>query len=295
MRASLRALLESIVDYAGTFPPARLELADAARRYAAYRAGPHALLLGRFVVPAAKLGELEAGLGGGAAPRNGPWPLTVTVSADPGGEVERALDFVRRFEGRVRVMSVEVPPLEPARIREAAAALPRGLETFFEVPLDADLEARLSAVAAAGGAAKVRTGGLSAESFPPAAGLAAFLAACARARLPFKATAGLHHPFSGPRPLEDAPGGRAAPMHGFLNLAVAAALLHAGRIGAEEAREALEERSKEPFRFEERGLTLRGRALRLSEIEDARRRFFRSFGACSFEEPVAGLEEMRGP
>lgn len=48
MRA-FSALLARIVDYAGLYPPASLALASAVRAYAAYRAGPAAWMLGRFV------------------------------------------------------------------------------------------------------------------------------------------------------------------------------------------------------------------------------------------------------
>jgi len=82
-------------------------------------------------------------------------------------------------------------------------------------------------------------------------------------------------------------------MHGFLNLAVAACLILAEVAGPEEARALLAESSPEAFRFREDGLEWRGRRLGLSEIAEARRRCFRSFGTCSFEEPVAELQEHR--
>ena len=55
----LRILLRGLIDYAGLFPPASLDMADAVRNYAAYREGEHAWALGRFVVPAARLEEFE--------------------------------------------------------------------------------------------------------------------------------------------------------------------------------------------------------------------------------------------
>ena len=54
---SLRALLTGSIDYAGLFPPARLDMEPAVCRYARHRAGPQAWMLGRFVVPAARLEE----------------------------------------------------------------------------------------------------------------------------------------------------------------------------------------------------------------------------------------------
>jgi hypothetical protein len=80
-------------------------------------------------------------------------------------------------------------------------------------------------------------------------------------------------------------------MHGFVNLAVAASFVHAGKIAPEEAIEVLEERSPEAFSFLEEGLEWRGRTLDGRELAAARRGFFRSFGSCSFHEPVVELEE----
>src|SRR5437588_212808 len=57
MLPSTRALLGGIVDYAGTFPPASLGLADALSEYAKARIGTDSWLLGRFVLSAAHLDD----------------------------------------------------------------------------------------------------------------------------------------------------------------------------------------------------------------------------------------------
>jgi hypothetical protein len=291
MKRSLRTLLESAVDYAGTFPPARLGLDAAVRSYAGYRAGPHAWMLGRFIVPAPMLDDLGALLPEADASAGGAWPLSVILPPVPSGEMGRLEAFARRNEGRARIDSVEEPPREPSMILEAASRMPRGIETFFEVAPLTDLEGHLEAIAAAGAAAKVRTGGLREDAFPGARDLALFMAACRRTGLAFKATSGLHHPIRGSHPVDSGPASPQAVMHGYLNLAVAACLVHAGKAGPEEAIEILEERSVEAFRLLDDGIEWRGRRLDLAGIANARRSFFRSFGACSFEEPVEGLEQ----
>ncbi|HEX4149018.1 MAG TPA: hypothetical protein VHY20_08525, partial [Pirellulales bacterium] len=60
MKASLRALLEHAIDYAGLFPPASLSLPEAAGNYTAYSQSAESWLLGQFVCPAARLQELSA-------------------------------------------------------------------------------------------------------------------------------------------------------------------------------------------------------------------------------------------
>ncbi len=71
MPASLRALLEGVIDYAGLFPPARLPLDEAVRNYLRYRREPESWMLARFVCPAARLtelGNLLREIGPGEAP-----------------------------------------------------------------------------------------------------------------------------------------------------------------------------------------------------------------------------------
>lgn len=58
MKSSLRVLLHEIIDYAGLFPPARLEMQPALANYLRYHSGPHAWMLGRFVCPCTRLEEL---------------------------------------------------------------------------------------------------------------------------------------------------------------------------------------------------------------------------------------------
>ena len=55
---SLQTLLAGLIDYAGLFPPASLSMEQALANYARYRAGEHAWMLGRFVVPAARASEV---------------------------------------------------------------------------------------------------------------------------------------------------------------------------------------------------------------------------------------------
>ena len=291
MKDSARALLAHVVDYAGTFPPASLDVSAAVRLYARYRRGAHAWMLGRLILP---LSSLETGielLRDTEDEGPGSWLLSVIVPSDDLSRFQ-PLEVEARHEGRIRVDSVEVPPCDPSRILEIPHTW-EGRETYFEVPLGPGAEERLDAIAVAGAGAKVRTGGLERRAFPAAEELASFLFACGERRIPFKATAGLHHPFWSVRKLGEEAGGAEVIMHGFVNLAVAACLFHAGVIGAREVVEILEERDPATFVFEEGAMEWRGRRMGIAEIEEARKSFFRSFGACSFEEPIEGLREAR--
>jgi hypothetical protein len=82
-------------------------------------------------------------------------------------------------------------------------------------------------------------------------------------------------------------------MYGFLNLAVLAALLHWQKITLQEAVEVLQNSNSNSFQFTTDVITWRGYHLNIAEIEQARQKFFRSFGSCSFQEPVDDLKELK--
>ena len=86
----------------------------------------------------------------------------------------------------------------------------------------------------------MRMGGVVPEAFPPIPDVIQMLDILAKLRLPFKATAGLHHPVRSLRPLTYEPESPIGVMHGFVNLCCAAALLYFGG-ESDEARRVLTE------------------------------------------------------
>src|SRR4051812_29337819 len=59
MNDSLRAFCTELIDYAGLFPPAALAIEPAITNYLRYCQGPDAWMLGRFIIPATRLSELD--------------------------------------------------------------------------------------------------------------------------------------------------------------------------------------------------------------------------------------------
>ena len=146
----------------------------------------------------------------------------------------------------------------------------------------------LDEVQRAGCFAKFRTGGVEPEAIPAISELATFIVACAERRLPFKVTAGLHHPVRALHPLTyglDAP---QATTHGFLNVFLAAVFAWRGKRNIEPI---LAETDPTAFRFEE-DAHWRDWTLGPEEIREARQRFIHSVGSCSFHEPVQGLKAL---
>ncbi len=159
------------------------------------------------------------------------------------------------------------------------------------MPLGGDLAGVLADTGPSPARAKVRTGGVVPEAIPDPADLARFIAACATAGVPWKATAGLHHPVRGERALTYEPGGPRAVMHGFLNVFAAAAFARAGAALAD-LEAVLREEEASAFRLDEDGLAWRHLRVSADDVLEARRDFATSFGSCSFAEPVADLRAL---
>ena len=180
----------------------------------------------------------------------------------------------------------------PTRIASLAREIPTGVQAFFELPLNSDLEVSLAELSEGRAAAKLRTGGLRPDAFPSATALSTFLASCARARVPFKATAGLHHALRGQYRVTHEPSSLSTTMHGFLNVALAAAFIQTDKLATEETVDLLEESSADAFQFLEDGIAWNGRTLSLQDLEEVRRSFFLSFGSCLLQEPLEELTKL---
>ncbi len=282
-QTGLTPAFDQLIDYAGLFPPAGLSMRDALRADTRARAGSYAWIVHAFVVPASRLSELATELGHAPPP-----VLSVILDGDLAADLASLEAFPALPIGALEVrLPAERGP------REAALALladwssrdesvrPIWCETgFAELATLAD--ARIASRALG---AKLRCGGQTAAAFPSVEALADAVAACVDAGIPFKATAGLHHPV---RHVEAATG---FPMHGFLNLLVATAL--ARRSTTDGAmREALAD--EDPANFGIGGATLRWRDRRFSPLDVAsmRRESFVGYGSCSVDEPIADLRAL---
>ncbi len=290
---SAQFLLTHLIDYAGLFPPAALNMHEAATAYAAYLHSEHAWMLGRFIVPAARLNEFEETLARLESQLSVPWNLSILLGSDAAGDLAR-LDLAGKHTSssvRFIVDSVEVKVNTPEEVNRLAAILPPGIRTYFEIPLAGRERDCIAAIAECGGAAKIRTGGETADKIPDPVHVVEFMKLCADAKVPFKATAGLHHPLRSVHRLTYQPDSASALMHGFLNVFLAAAFLRQG-MEPRFAVELLNEQSAETIRFEADGIMWREHRLTTNEIASARQGFSISFGSCSFTEPIDDLRTL---
>lgn len=294
--APLRVFLERSIDYAGLFPPASLDMTAAVGNYARYRDAPERWALGRFVLPAARLDEFLNAQRNIAA---SPWQLSAIISANIDAELASVAEFNRKAPGAV-IDTVEVKIRGSREIDLVRKHQPPRTTVFFEFAPEQAAEL-LPILKGVGACAKLRTGGVAAEAFPTLDQVAAFIASCAESRVPFKATAGLHHPLRSFRPLGYEPDSPQAMMHGFLNLFTAAAIawttVRSGKPAPRAALAAcLADRERANWHFGEDAMTWSGEPepvrIDVRTLRSMRAEFALSFGSCSFEEPLQELREF---
>jgi hypothetical protein len=172
-------------------------------------------------------------------------------------------------------------------------AIPEDLPAFFELPLDTDFRGLVATLAGNPGiGGKVRCGGVEPGMIPDADRVAAFIVACAAADVPFKATAGLHHPVRAEQDLTYEDGAPRAVMHGFLNVFIGASLARVKRLDAGKITEILEETDPGAFRLEEDLAGWRDWTVDRTQFARCRESFCLGYGSCSFSEPLADLRAL---
>ncbi len=285
----LRILLSDAVDYAGLFPPASLEMPAAAQNFARYLQGEFRWMLGRFVVPAERLLELEKLL---KPNRARGWRVTALVGRGFKDDLKSIVQFHLKAGERAHVDAVEFKIATKDEINPILELLPHGIDAYAEVALKDDLAEQIEAIRMARLKAKIRTGGVKPSAFPRLQQVAHFIAVCASAGVAFKATAGLHHALRGVYAMTAAPRGPHVPMHGFLNVLLAAAAVKAGAMELQ-LPEVLALRDGQALEFHKDGVRLRNLKLNNRQLRETREQLAIAFGSCSFEDPVRDLEALK--
>jgi hypothetical protein len=287
---SLHTLLHTLIDYAGLFPPAGLSMDRALGLYGKYHEATHAWMLGRFVVPVARLDELLRSMELIGAPRERAWHLSALVGDGIAADVAAVLSF-NQAKHQAAVDALEIKATDADRIAEIARIVPPAIKTYVEIPIDNDPHPLVEALAAARLRAKVRTGGVVPEAIPSVEHVARFLRACYTSSVAFKATAGLHHPVRAEQALTYEPDSPRAEMHGFLNVFLAA-VFHYNGLTIRDTVDLLEARSLDDVVMDDEKMAWREYVVTVPELTTIRRRHAIAFGSCSFTDPVDDLIKL---
>jgi hypothetical protein len=299
--ASLRALLERAIDYAGMFPPCALALEPALRNQASYVRSVEAWMLNGFVLPVGQFDQITQFLSE-FDPRH---PLRIAALGPKTASVDAFLEALANAATAIRSFSrdgndlVSISHLEmvlPDDIDSAslkkAEAITGELPVFWEAPPEKAEQTIVFIArhkpndASAKFGYKLRTGGVTADAFPSSVQIAHALVAAALHHLPVKFTAGLHHPV---RQFRDEVKTK---MHGFINVLGAAVLAAEHQWNAGQTVAILDEEDPRSFSFTDDFFAWRDWKIATERLQE-RRKFVRSFGSCSFDEPRDDLRALK--
>ena len=186
---------------------------------------------------------------------------------------------------------LEVRANSVSKIENTVNGLRDGTTAYFEIPTGESMPDLIAALAIRRQRAKIRTGGVTPDAFPTQGEIVRFVRTCVAANVPFKATAGLHHPLRCFRPLTYEADSVMGRMHGFLNLFLMTGFAREG-FRSNVLEDVMEEEFNEVFHFENQMVTWRDFSLGIAQIENLRHKGIQSFGSCSFDEPVADLQKL---
>jgi hypothetical protein len=293
MKTSFRNFMEGIIDYAGLFPPASLELEIALANYRAYLEDEHSWILGRYIIPATltqKVSQFS--------------DLTLSVLVGPELS-ETELQQIQRVASSIEIIETKIPDgvLHPGSVTAQLMHLHSRLEhtgcldvqIFLECARD--IEQTAAEIAAfnhntCGNAVirqvgvKLRCGGTTPEAFPPVKKVASVIGTCRRHDIPLKFTAGMHQPL---RSYVHDPG---TMQHGFINIFAAALFCWHHPLADSQIAEILTEEQQGKFIFTENELQWRTFSISAAAIQQLRNAKVISFGSCSFTEPCEALRSL---
>jgi len=296
--ASLRVLLSQAIDYAGMFPPCALALEPALRNQASYVRSAETWMLNGFVLP---VGQFDAATQF-SSEFDRQCPLRVAALGSKTTTEDAFLDGVANAATAIRSFSkyeVEVGHLEmflpdavdSASLKEARVIVGE-LPVFWEAPPE-KAEQTIALIAEHNSdedtttfGYKLRTGGVTADAFPTSAQIARALVTAATHQLAIKFTAGLHHPI---RQFRDEV---KAKMHGFLNVLGAAVLAAEHQWEIDQVVMMLEDEDPHSFLFTDDFFAWRDWKIDTQRLQYGRK-FVRSFGSCSFDEPRDDLRALK--
>ncbi|MCH7826316.1 MAG: hypothetical protein IH849_16085 [Acidobacteria bacterium] len=300
MTESLSRLINQPIDYAGLFPPAKLDLKPALEEYRSVMESESAWIVNRFVIAGSQLAEGAAIWSEMSDDPDDRVPATVIAKAlSSGATASESLQYeqslIKAQVGCFDVTGLEIKLPIGDELAGCAGALKKSYSWFEEREIDVYVEfpwedganeamAELASVVEGVGF-KARLGGVKKEQFPSVEQVASFIYEVAGLESPFKFTAGLHEPVRHYDKDID------VYHHGFLNVFVAAALAMIQNATVAEVEQILKIEDGKLFRFTDQTVECLGSTLSLKDIDEWWL-YFGGYGSCTYDEPIEGLKRL---
>ncbi|OIR14786.1 MAG: hypothetical protein BEU04_02625 [Marine Group III euryarchaeote CG-Bathy1] len=295
--------MESLIDYAGLFPPSELPFDDAISNYKLYFSSSDSWILNRFICPISKLNNLLPHLSDFTAEK--PLHLSVLLTGNFQDDTyinkfHEELSTIKTFEDQYgdvcKIKSLEAKiDTQNNNLNDilnilstSIKSLDNSVEIFLE-PIITDFSTisnQISTSNIKNIQLKLRCGGIVPEAFPSSKTIASALSFCKKNNVKLKFTAGLHHPI---RHFDEEIGTK---MHGFVNVFGSALLFYTGIIDETNLIEALEDENPHNFAFKNTSFSWKNNSLPVNAIVDLREEALLSYGSCSFNEPRDDLKDL---
>ncbi len=315
---SLESFVKNILDYAGMFPPARLDLAEAFYNYVKYKNGKYNWIVSKFICPARKLTELGNLI---ETKYKDEADISISVLGSCGSDED---DFRSNFETdlklwkgfnikcgvKVKTNFYETRLPDDLILKQNYKETSRFIDLFTSEIIDnikqpvyffteclmgedwkKDIRSLVNAIELHNEKSnncgfKLRTGGIEPFSFPSPGQIALSIRECLDRKTTLKFTAGLHHP------IRHYDSNIRTMMHGFINVFASGILAMRHNISDRNIREILDDENRDNFIFSETGFSWKDWTAGIKDIEFARKNLVTSYGSCSIDEPVDDLKSL---
>jgi len=298
---SLKLFLTKLIDYAGLFPPAKLQLKPALNNYNNDIKCSDKWMLSQFILPLSILNNITEKMMDGF---NQNFPLKLSLlSNDLDLNIDQLFLFKDKFGEKVEFSGLESKILDIhsfhtilEKTNEVQNKNQLNMASFFELPTQENwIDKMIKSVEIitefnfnhnSNFGFKLRCGGVEPYMFPSPENIAETIIICIQNNISLKFTAGLHHPV---RHYNDS---IQTKMFGFFNIFIGGMLAKKYRFNHVELIEVLIDQSSNNFKFKEEGLSWKKYNLSNKEIIQFRENDFISYGSCSFNEPREDLTKL---
>ena len=289
--------LSGIIDYAGFFPPAKLDYIIAFENFLEYSQSGHSWMLSRFISPTSKLKDMKKYLKEKSIDRS----ISIVAILQPADDIDT---YIKQLSPQLKEIdslpnNVNIPFFEtkapksgssnqldiliPVLREELSSVLYRRL--FIESSTDECIRLDVNNFVDRVGI-KVRCGGPSIDLVPSIGSLAEAIMYMAENKIPVKFTAGLHHPILH---FDPKLGGM---VHGFLNVFMASILAYGNRSNYSLIQSVLSDQDPSNFIFDKNSAYYKDIKIQMEDIQHIRQSYVHSFGTCSFDDPIMDLTSL---
>jgi hypothetical protein len=306
--------MEHIIDYAGIIPPSNLDIKSAFRNYIKYISGEEKWMIGKFIIPARKLISLS--FMNETEELSNPVELAVLLTdenlfCDFNSSLYNDIKNIKEINSSHFSLNTfelklpldlcnidnfcKIPEFLDKTYYSISESIKSNANIFFELNINDDWKYLIPVFSEMlsnykmednGVGFKFHTGNIIEDSIPSTEKISLAIFSCNDAKVPFKATAGFHHPI---RCFDNS---TSTKMHGFINVFGAGIQTFMHKLSKESLAEIINDENPENFVFSDNGFNWKNFFVDKDEIEFTRNNFMISFRSDNFDKPREDLKYL---